>query len=139
MKASTRGLPSLAEQPCVVVLVNRPEVACPRFQVKLPLEVGTRVDCKWRDGEYHPARVIERRPVKGTDQHEYYVHYSKCAPPALPPLTNLTNLPCLYVLMGHAYRVPGPASLLVWRKKESPSSETALSRVLQSTGEWTSG
>ena len=58
------------------------------------------MDCKWRDGEYHPARVIEKRPVEGTDQHEYYVHYSKCAPPALPPLT---NLPCLYILMGHAY------------------------------------
>ncbi|CAL5225365.1 g8169 [Coccomyxa viridis] len=49
----------------------------PISEVKLPLECGTRVDCKWRDGEFHPARVIERRPVEGTDQHEYYVHYSK--------------------------------------------------------------
>ena len=48
------------------------------MQVKLPLATGTRVDCRWRDGEYHPARIIERRPVGGTDQHEYYVHYSKC-------------------------------------------------------------
>ena len=48
------------------------------MQVKLPLEIGTRVDCRWRDGEYHPARVIEKRPVEGTDQHEYYMHYSKC-------------------------------------------------------------
>ena len=46
--------------------------------MKLPLEIGTRVDCRWRDGEYHPARVIEKRPVEGTDQHEYYMHYSKC-------------------------------------------------------------
>jgi histone acetyltransferase MYST1 len=27
----------------------------------LPLDVGTLVDCKWRDGEYYTARVIERR------------------------------------------------------------------------------
>ena len=97
------------------------------------------MDCKWRDGEYHPARVIERRPVMGTNQHEYYVHYSKCAPPALPPLTNLTNLPCLYVLMGHAYRVAWTCLPARAEEERTPSSEIALSRVLQSTGEWTSG
>ncbi len=42
------------------------------------------MDCKWRDGEFYPARVIERRPVEGTDKHEYYVHYSKCEPFQLP-------------------------------------------------------
>lgn len=29
----------------------------------LPLEVGTLVDCRWRDGTYYTARVIERRPT----------------------------------------------------------------------------
>ena len=29
----------------------------------LPLEVGTLVDCRWRDGAYYTARVIERRPT----------------------------------------------------------------------------
>ena len=59
---------------------DTPLMAALSLQVKLPLEIGTRMDCKWRDGEYHPARVIERRPVEGSDQHEYYVHYSKCEP-----------------------------------------------------------
>ena len=47
----------------------------------LPLQVGTRVDCKWRDGAFHTARVVELRPVEGKpDEHEYYVHYLKCTP-----------------------------------------------------------
>ncbi|MCD7470034.1 hypothetical protein HAX54_009596, partial [Datura stramonium] len=29
----------------------------------LPLEVGTRVMCRWRDGKYHPVKVIERRKL----------------------------------------------------------------------------
>lgn len=28
---------------------------------ELPLEVGTTVQCMWRDGKYHSARVLERR------------------------------------------------------------------------------
>lgn len=47
-------------------------------QVQLPLQIGTRVDCRWRDGEYYTARVVERRLVDGSDVHEYYVHYLKC-------------------------------------------------------------
>eukprot|EP00192_Tetraselmis_astigmatica_P005340 CAMPEP_0117668456 /NCGR_PEP_ID=MMETSP0804-20121206/11561_1 /TAXON_ID=1074897 /ORGANISM="Tetraselmis astigmatica, Strain CCMP880" /LENGTH=453 /DNA_ID=CAMNT_0005476353 /DNA_START=254 /DNA_END=1615 /DNA_ORIENTATION=- len=46
-------------------------------KVKLPLEVNTRVDCLWRDGNYHTVRVIERRIRAGTtDEYEYYVHYN---------------------------------------------------------------
>lgn len=46
----------------------------------LPLEVGTRVMCRWRDGKYHPVKVIERRKVQtgGPNDYEYYVHYTEC-------------------------------------------------------------
>ena len=50
------------------------------WQVKLPLDPGTRVDCRWRDGQMYPARVIERRPAPNGIDHEYYMHYIKCAP-----------------------------------------------------------
>ena len=53
-------------------------------QVRLPLDPGTRVDCRWRDGQMYPARVIERRAARNGIDHEYYMHYIKCAP-ALPP------------------------------------------------------
>jgi hypothetical protein len=57
---------------------------------EVPLEVGARLSCQWRDGDYYPVRVIERRkrdpehgggPLRGdpTD-FEYYVHYEQCAP-----------------------------------------------------------
>ena len=52
-----------------------------RSEVRLPLEVATVVlECRWRDGNYYPARIIERRPgAGGTDEdYEYYVHYRKC-------------------------------------------------------------
>lgn len=46
----------------------------------LPLEVGTRVMCQWRDGKYHPVKVIERRKnhTDGKNEYEYYVHYTEC-------------------------------------------------------------
>ncbi|KAL0351417.1 UNVERIFIED_CONTAM: Histone acetyltransferase of the MYST family 2 [Sesamum calycinum] len=46
----------------------------------LPLEVGTRVNCRWRDGKFHPVKVIERRklPAGGPNDYEYYVHYTEC-------------------------------------------------------------
>ncbi|TQD70667.1 hypothetical protein C1H46_043797 [Malus baccata] len=46
----------------------------------LPLEVGTRVMCRWRDNKYHPVKVIERRRVHcgGPNDYEYYVHYTEC-------------------------------------------------------------
>ncbi|KAM7514978.1 hypothetical protein LguiA_004561 [Lonicera macranthoides] len=45
----------------------------------LSLEVGTRVLCRWRDGKYHPVKVIERRRVHsgGLNDYEYYVHYTE--------------------------------------------------------------
>ncbi|XP_058190996.1 histone acetyltransferase of the MYST family 1 isoform X2 [Rhododendron vialii] len=45
----------------------------------LPLEVGTRVMCRWRDGKFHPVKVIERRKMHGTgpNEYEYYVHYTE--------------------------------------------------------------
>ncbi|XP_073280890.1 histone acetyltransferase of the MYST family 1-like isoform X2 [Primulina huaijiensis] len=45
----------------------------------MPLEVGTRVNCRWRDGKYHPVKVIERRKLPGGDPnyYEYYVHYTE--------------------------------------------------------------
>lgn len=46
----------------------------------LPLEVGTRVMCRWRDGKYHQVKVIERRKMQcgGPNDYEYYVHYTEC-------------------------------------------------------------
>ncbi|KAJ4850517.1 nucleoside triphosphate pyrophosphohydrolase ham1 [Turnera subulata] len=45
----------------------------------LPLEVGTRVMCRWRDCKYHPVKVIERRRMHfgGPNDYEYYVHYTE--------------------------------------------------------------
>ncbi|KAJ8423673.1 hypothetical protein Cgig2_023518 [Carnegiea gigantea] len=45
----------------------------------LPLEVGTRVMCRWRDGKYHPVKVIERRKMSSGEpnDYEYYVHYTE--------------------------------------------------------------
>ncbi|GIL77107.1 hypothetical protein Vretimale_3121 [Volvox reticuliferus] len=47
-------------------------------KVRLPLDIGTRVDCKWRDGAYHTVRVIERRNLDDPGDPrawDYYVHY----------------------------------------------------------------
>ncbi|KAK4352685.1 hypothetical protein RND71_028203 [Anisodus tanguticus] len=45
----------------------------------LPLETGTRVMCRWRDGKHHPVKVIERRKLTrgGVNDYEYYVHYTE--------------------------------------------------------------
>ena len=68
-------------------LAPQPQASGPQAQprasqsVKLPLEVGTRVHCKWlsNDSEYHMVRIIERRMVPvdpDPNLHEYYVHYA---------------------------------------------------------------
>mmetsp|Transcript_18126 Transcript_18126/g.21724 ORF Transcript_18126/g.21724 Transcript_18126/m.21724 type:complete len:522 (-) Transcript_18126:956-2521(-) len=48
-------------------------------ELQLPLEVGTKVMCKWRDDKYHQVRIIERRKlpdgIDDEEAHEYYVHY----------------------------------------------------------------
>jgi hypothetical protein len=55
-------------------------IPIPRSQVRLPLEVATHLECRWRDDKYYPARIIERRKADegGLDAYEYYVHYRKC-------------------------------------------------------------
>jgi histone acetyltransferase MYST1 len=46
--------------------------------IPLPLEVGTRVLCRWRDDKLHPVKVIERRKLpSGPDDYQYYVHYNE--------------------------------------------------------------
>jgi histone acetyltransferase MYST1 len=48
---------------------------------QLPLEVGTRVMCRWRDQKLHPVKVIERRKGSASSSpadYEYYVHYTEC-------------------------------------------------------------
>ncbi|KAA3480378.1 histone acetyltransferase of the MYST family 1 isoform X2 [Gossypium australe] len=52
----------------------------------LPLEVSTRVMFRWRDGKYHPVKVIERRKLQSAEpsDYEYYVHYTECKISVLP-------------------------------------------------------
>lgn len=59
---------------------NNEEASKRRKSGVLPLEVGTRVMCRWRDCKYHPVKVIERRKVHfgGPNDYEYYVHYTEC-------------------------------------------------------------
>lgn len=57
----------------------QPESDRKRKMTVLPLEVGTRVNCRWRDSKYHPVKVIERRKLSdGANDYEYYVHYTEC-------------------------------------------------------------
>ena len=56
-----------------------------------PLEVTCRLMCQWRDSEYYPVRVIEKRKrdpsrgggplTGGASDYDYYVHYEPCARP----------------------------------------------------------
>jgi len=48
-----------------------------RAEVVLPLEPLTLVNCRWRDGKYYPARIVERRELLDAEPgaYEYYVHY----------------------------------------------------------------
>ena len=48
------------------------------LQVKLPLEVGTFMECEWKQGQYHRAKIIERRKRSDAPDYEYYVHYIGC-------------------------------------------------------------
>jgi hypothetical protein len=44
------------------------------------MEVGTRVQCRWRDAQLYPVRVIERRcggNGPAPEEYEYYVHYEQ--------------------------------------------------------------
>ena len=62
-------------------------------EVRLPLSVGSKLMCLWRDKKHHPVKIIERKKrekpedveeeedVKGDgeieDEYEYYVHYDE--------------------------------------------------------------
>lgn len=76
------GVPLQSAEP-VGMALERPQESDATRRRKasmLPLEVGTRVMCRWRDGKYHPVKVIERRKVQagGPNDYEYYVHYTEC-------------------------------------------------------------
>lgn len=64
----------------MTVVAQDSDASKKRRSSMLPLEVGTRVMCRWRDGKYHPVKVIERRrmPYGGPNDYEYYVHYTEC-------------------------------------------------------------
>ena len=84
----------------LVVVPTRPVLDKHGVECRIPLEVGSRLMCLWRDGKHHPVRVIERKkkdqgdkalpPASsaaqeqqnedGTgveDAYEYYVHYDE--------------------------------------------------------------
>ena len=83
----------------LVVVPTRPVLDKNGVECRIPLEVGSRLMCLWRDGKHHPVRVIERKkkdqgdkalPASsaaqeqqnedGTgveDAYEYYVHYDE--------------------------------------------------------------
>lgn len=64
----------------LAAMAQESEASRKRKASMLPLEVGTRVMCRWRDGKYHPVKVIERRKTNygGPNDYEYYVHYTEC-------------------------------------------------------------
>lgn len=55
-------------------------------QVVLPLELNTRVRCRWKDGEFYRSKILERRILSDFNAAsaeanppaawEYYVHFS---------------------------------------------------------------
>ncbi|CAL5417336.1 unnamed protein product [Camellia sinensis] len=81
----------------------------------LPLEVGTRVMCRWRDGKYHPVKVIERRKMHngGNSDYEYYVHYTECENALQSPMFPMIRS---YVLI--IYTTRGEVKGLVQKREE---------------------
>jgi len=42
-----------------------------------PIEVGSTVQCKWRDKEWHLAKVIDQRKLNtNSSNYQYYIHYN---------------------------------------------------------------
>ena len=76
----TDAMPHVLSEYSLTVLNALASSPTQASQVKLPLEVGTRVECKWlaNDNQYHAVKVIERRLLPGSTVHEYYVHYMGC-------------------------------------------------------------
>ncbi|KAB5568647.1 hypothetical protein DKX38_002440 [Salix brachista] len=70
------GMPTRATE---MTLPVESEAIKKRRASMLPLEVGTRVMCRWRDCKYHSVKVIERRKMQfgGSNEYEYYVHYTE--------------------------------------------------------------
>ena len=58
----------------------------PSCQLVFPLELNTRVRCRWKDGEFYRCKVLERRTLpefsgpaveaNPAAAWEYYVHFS---------------------------------------------------------------
>ena len=36
------------------------------------------MECEWKQGQYHRAKIIERRKRSDAPDYEYYVHYIGC-------------------------------------------------------------
>ncbi|KAK2981170.1 hypothetical protein RJ640_024393 [Escallonia rubra] len=72
--------PPAAADSAIARLGNESFRSNKRRSSMLPLEVGTRVLCRWRDVKFHLVKVIERRRMQcgGPNDYEYYVHYTEC-------------------------------------------------------------
>lgn len=78
--------PGSPSPPCFLSYTHPPPTPRPRpVQVVLPLELNTRVMCRWKDGEFYRCKLLERRllpefKAQGADGNpdawEYYVHFS---------------------------------------------------------------
>lgn len=68
-----------ADEPVEMASEKPPEIVVAKKR-RASLEVGSRVMCRWRDGKFHPVKVVERRKVnsRGSNDFEYYVHYTEC-------------------------------------------------------------
>lgn len=79
MKENAQASPATAPETQAQPEAPKPEERepIPWSEVELPLLPHTQLNCTWRDGTMRPARIIERRPLKGggADDWEYYIHY----------------------------------------------------------------
>ena len=50
--------------------------------------MGSFVDCRWRNGEFRNAKIIECR-ANPSGVHDYYVHYIGCEDPSTSVTTSL--------------------------------------------------
>ena len=76
----------------------RSSAASASWAAHLPLEVGTRVMCRWRDQKLHPVKVIERRKGSTSSSpadYEYYVHYTECKDPPCLASQSHQEVSCL--------------------------------------------
>ena len=82
----------------------RSSAASASWAAHLPLEVGKRVMCRWRDQKLHPVKVIERRKGSASSSpadYEYYVHYTECKePPCLASCQDACFLGLGFLLLG---------------------------------------